>query len=484
MNTPSSLSVGPTHVRRGFGVLLPSLSAIAYNTRLLVGCLMTAACVALGSFGNAAFAQNAAAKYSTWSKVEAAPETRAYKEQLREGGGLDAILRALLEQTALPQLALTSNRSTIERTRRRMRELLLTEIADEKAFEDASRVFLVFFEKLSRDEDADMLVRINALLLIGELKAKDGKPWPPTAVALAAAARDTKLPSAIRVAATAGLARHIEAARAAGEDAPAALAADALPAIVAILQEPIEKDTGVEFDWLVSRSLSMLPSLSRSASKEMAATLPKLLVKLLEDPLRSLDVRVRAAAALGATVVPASGVNGPRVIAAIGSLALSGLEGDDVAAASRRLEQEYLVLAGATPASAVAQPVLVPGLGQAGTPDAVAIAEQVCRRAAWRLVTLADAIAPLDGKSGLALLSTNTGTAAVDLAKTLRDFGMNLDKIPDEQSLADAIAAIQAPATGAPRPQAPERKPKPEEPAAEEPATDPAASPFDSPFGS
>ena len=438
---------------------------------------MAAACVARGSSGNAAFAQNSGAKYSTWSKVEAAPETRAYKENLREGGGLDATLRALLELSALPQLALASNRSTIERTRRRMRELLLTEIADEKAFEDASQVFLDFFGKLARDEDADLLVRINALLLVGELKAKDGKPWPPTAGPLASAARDAKLPIAIRVAATAGLARHAEAARATGDDASKALAADALPAIVAILREPVEKDTSVELDWLVSRSLSMLPSLGRWAPKEMAATLPQLLAKLLEDPLRSLDVRVRAAAALGAMVVPTSGVNGPQTIAAIRSLALSGLEGDDAIAASRRLEQEYIVLLGA-PDATVAQP---PGLGQPGTPNALAIAEQVCRRAAWRLVTLADAIAPLDGKGGLAVLSTNTGTQATDLAKLLRDFGMNLDKIPDEQSLNDAVAAIHAPATGTPQPQAPQRQPKPEEPAAEEPATDPAASPFDSP---
>ena len=438
---------------------------------------MAAACVARGSSGNAAFAQNSGAKYSTWSKVEAAPETRAYKEHLREGGGLDATLRALLELSALPQLALASNRSTIERTRRRMRELLLTEIADEKAFEDASQVFLDFFGKLARDEDADLLVRINALLLVGELKAKDGKPWPPTAGPLASAARDAKLPIAIRVAATAGLARHAEAARATGDDASKALAADALPAIVAILREPVEKDTSVELDWLVSRSLSMLPSLGRWAPKEVAATLPQLLAKLLEDPLRSVDVRVRAAAALGAMVVPTSGVNGPQTIAAIRSLALSGLEGDDAIAASRRLEQEYIVLLGA-PDATVAQP---PGLGQPGTPNALAIAEQVCRRAAWRLVTLADAIAPLDGKGGLAVLSTNTGTQATDLAKLLRDFGMNLDKIPDEQSLNDAVAAIHAPATGTPQPQAPQRQPKPEEPAAEEPATDPAASPFDSP---
>jgi len=480
MNTPSTFSVGPTHVRRGFWVILPRPPAIACATRLLAGCLVAAACVARGSSGSAAFAQNAGAKYSTWSKVEAAPETRAYKENLREGGGLDATLRALLELTALPQLALASNRSTIERTRRRMRELLLTEIADEKAFEDASQVFLDFFGKLARDEDADLLVRINALLLVGELKAKDGKPWPPTAGPLASAARDAKLPIAIRVAATAGLARHAEAARATGDDASKALAADALPAIVAILREPVEKDTSVELDWLVSRSLSMLPSLGRWAPKEVAATLPQLLAKLLEDPLRSVDVRVRAAAALGAMVVPTSGVNGPQTIAAIRSLALSGLEGDDAIAASRRLEQEYIVLLGA-PDATVAQPAGPPGLGQPGTPNTLAIAEQVGRRAAWRLVTLADAIAPLDGKGGLAVLSTNTGTQATDLAKILRDFGMNLDKIPDEQSLNDAVAAIHAPATGTPGPQAPQRQPKPEEPAAEEPATDPAASPFDSP---
>lgn len=112
-------------------------------------------------------------------KTETAAETE-YKQPLAEGGAADAKIRGFLRDKALPQLALESNRTTIEKTRRRMRDFLLGGIEDAKAFDDVSRVVLDFMATVARDGDADPVVRVNAMLLVGELRAKDNKqPWAP-----------------------------------------------------------------------------------------------------------------------------------------------------------------------------------------------------------------------------------------------------------------------------------------------------------------
>ena len=180
-------------------------------------------------------------KYLGWPKVENAREMRELKEKLRDGSALDAEGRAFVAQTVLPQLALGENLPTIERTRRRIRETLLTEIDDDKAFADMSRLVAETMTAVARDDAAEPAVRLNAMLLVGEMRGKDGKPWPPARPLLAAATGDTKLPIAVRIAAIAGLGRHVDACRGDAE-ATAALAQAAGPALVAILAEPVVSD--------------------------------------------------------------------------------------------------------------------------------------------------------------------------------------------------------------------------------------------------
>jgi hypothetical protein len=86
-------------------------------------------------------------KYIGWSKIEGAKETREIKEKLREGT-FDEEAKGYFLGTVLPQLAIEENRGTIERTRRRMRELLLTDVGDEKAFADATRMVADFMNAL------------------------------------------------------------------------------------------------------------------------------------------------------------------------------------------------------------------------------------------------------------------------------------------------------------------------------------------------
>jgi hypothetical protein len=159
----------------------------------------------------AAGAARAEPKYVGWTKVEACREIRELKEKLREGGQVDANARLFLEETALPQLALDENRALIERTRRRIRDLLLGDLPDEKSYGEVSLLIAEFMTALARDEQAEPVVRVNAMLLVSELKGRNDKPWPPAALALAAAAGDKGLPDAVRIAALTGVAKHVAA---------------------------------------------------------------------------------------------------------------------------------------------------------------------------------------------------------------------------------------------------------------------------------
>ena len=417
-----------------------------------------------------AAAQDSNGKTPTWSRLEESRETKNYKESIRETGALEDNARLFLQQTALPQLALPENRSTIERTRRRMRELLLDSIEEEKALDAANLTVLDFMDALARNGAVEPVVRVNAILLMGDLQSRDRRPWAAAAKPLASAASDGKLPMAVRIAALAGLARHVEAVRTGRDDAVKAVAI-AEPVVAAILAEPAaggsraEGRRSAEADWFAARAAMMLPALKRPASKEVAAGL----ARMIDDPSRGLDVRIRAAAALGATADGSSRVDAAKAVDSIRKLAVTALENDLGRVDQRRFEEEHRSLAGRDQeGKTAAQGSVIP--------------VQMCRRAAWRLTTLADAVLTDDASGGLARLQAAGGDAAASLAANLRSGGMAIDANPDEQSLDEALAAIlQRPATGRPG-----REPVPsEKPAAEQPKpVEPPASPFEAnPFG-
>lgn len=427
----------------------------------------------------AATVARAEPKYLGWTKVEAAREMRELKEKLREGGQFEANARQFFEETALPQLALEENRSVIERTRKRIRDLLLGDVAEDKAYGEISLLVAEFMTALARDEQADPVVRVNAMLLVGELKAKSGKPWPPAALALAAAAGDKSLPDAVRIAALTGVARH--AAAGSGDDA---IAKTFGPPVAAILAEPAAAERAAEHEWLVSRALQIVPLLVRPAPPKLAATL----AGFVTDETRPIDLRVRAAAAIGATADATSGIDAAALVEAIRKLAITALESEEKAAAARRFEDRYRRgggVPGAPPGGEFGGPQ---AFGFDGQPlpvvDPLAIPEQACRRAAWRLYTLGTAILSADGKQGLALLMGDAAEPAKELAKQLTGEGLTLDGDPVEDALLDALDVLRPPAAGEKAAKRPVRQPKPDEPAADEqkPAADPNASPFDNPF--
>jgi hypothetical protein len=438
--------------------------------------ILLAAAVAAGAC--AAGAARAEPKYVGWTKVEACREIRELKEKLREGGQVDANARQFLEETALPQLALDENRATIERTRRRIRDLLLGDLPDEKSFNEISLLIAEFMTALARDEQAEPVVRVNAMLLVGDLKGRNDKPWPPAALALAAAAGDKGLPDAVRIAALAGVGRHVAAGG--GDEAVAKTFG---PPVFAILADPAPPGRAVEHDWLVSRALQLVPLLARPAPPKVAAAV----AALLGDEARSIDLRVRAAAALGATADANSGVDAAAAVETIQRLAIAALESEEQAAATRRFEDQYRrggVAAGAPPG----MPALPPGMGFEGMAmpvvDPLSTPEQACRRAAWRLYTLGTAILTPDGKQGLALLLGDAAGPAKDLAEQFVKEGLTIDADPVEDALLDALDVLRPPADGGKPAKRATRPPKPDEPDAGEskPDVDPNASPFDNPF--
>lgn len=446
----------------------------SHRSSLSIG-LLTAAAVVMACAKGAAGAEP---KYVGWTKVEASREIRELKEKLREGGQLDANARVFLEETALPQLGLDENRALIERTRKRLRELLLADVSEEKAYGEISLLLAEFMTALARDDQADAVVRVNAMLLVGELKAKNGKPWPPAALALAAAAGDKELPDAVRIAALAGVARHVAAGE--GDDA---IAKTFGPPVIGILAEPAAADRAVEHEWLVSRALQLVPQLVRQAPPQVATAM----TEVLGDEGRSIDLRVRAAAALGATAAGNSGVDAAAAVETIRTLAIRALESEEKAAAERRFEDQYR-RGGVAAGAPMGMPAPPPGMVFEGMAmpvvDPLATSEQACRRAAWRLYTLGAAILTPDAKQGLALLMGDAAGPAKALAGQLVKEGLTIDADPVEDAILDALDVLRPPVDGGKPAKRPTRQPKPDEPAAEEgkPDSDPNASPFDNPF--
>ncbi|MFM8291103.1 MAG: hypothetical protein ACKOC4_05305 [Planctomycetia bacterium] len=426
-------------------------------------CLLVALAVCGLAATKAVRGQEPEAKYSAWSKVENARETSELRQQLRDGGPFDAKARDFVVQVVLPQLGMEANRPTIERVRRRIRDLLLADIADEKAFGDAAKTVVDAMAAVAQNRDVDSVVRVNAMLLVGDLRSKEGRPLPMALAMLATVAADVRLPLEVRIAAAAGMARHAEAAKASGQVAEVAKAV--APAIGPMLSAP----PSVAGDWLAGRALAIVQTLGRqTATKDALAAA----ARILGDGTRSVDLRVRAAAALGAAAAADSGVDVGRAVDSIPGVALAGLQADAAAADSLRAERGLPVAGGS-----------VAGLAPVGGDAEPAVPQLVCRRNAWRLWTCAEALLSEDGTTGLGpLLGGDAAAAAGKTAATLRQAAAMLDTHPDEQSLLEAIELLsgkEAAAAGA-NP-APAVRPK------ERPGTDAPArgdSPFDAtPFG-
>jgi hypothetical protein len=217
----------------------------------------------------------------------------------------------------------------------------------------------------------------------------------------------------------------------------------------------------VENDWMAARCLSMLPQLG-PLSPATAADV----VRILNDDNRSINVRVRAAIALAAAGGTDSKIDKAAVIQSIGALANSALERDVAAADKLLLDRQYSGTSGQPQPGMMPPGMMPPGMpGMGVDPTGQPTVEQLipreaCRRAAWRLWVLAEAILTDDSKRGVALLGGEASPAAVDLAQSLRRAAMDLDATPEESMLRQALADL--------KPAAPAAKTEDEPPAADD----------------
>jgi hypothetical protein len=425
--------------------------------RWLLASLLPAWILAAGP----ARAQDDGGRLSNATKVDNAVETREYRERLRDGGPFDEAAREFVVGTAVPQLALEANRSTVERVRRRIPEWVLPGDMTDKAFADAATTLVEAAASLARSGTTAAVVRVNAMLLLGDLRDKDKRRLLPAAVpALAAAAGDATLPLEVRVAAAAGLARHADASKAAGDTA--GLAKAVTPALAPMLTGgPASKPgSAAAIDWLAGRALAILQALGPQAGTQAAV---QSAARILDDAARAIDLRVRAAAALGSAATAESGVDAGRAVEAVRAAATAALEADIAALESRRFESQ---LAGGGPPSG-------------GGDVKASLPVLACRRNAWRLATCAEALVGPDGGSGLARLLGNDAATAKTLAAALKQAATALDSQPEERSVRDALAALGRP-SGAAGPG--DAGPSTTEPSRPQPPAGEPESPFASPF--
>jgi len=258
----------------------------------------------------------------------------------------------------------------------------------------------------------------------------------------------------VRIAAAAGLDRHVEAS---GKG----VAPTAGPVLVGVLEKPAAAVDPAAATWLAARCLEMLGSLGPAAPPQAAAVAAKILAAATSP----LDLRVRAAAALGRMASSAAGLDFAGTTEVVRATARATLEADRDEAERwrqrRRLER---------PAANAAPQVLGDGSGE----PFPALLPLSCRRTAWRLATLADALLSADGTSGIGLAAGADRQSAAELAALLRRAATDIDANPDETSIEAALATL----ADAPAPAA-----APPAPASEQPAEPAAESPFASPFG-
>lgn len=354
-----------------------------------------------------------------WESFVDTPEVKAYLEQAK-AGTIDAAGKATLITKVLPLLENPQNARSMERLRRRIREGLLNERALDAASLDALNGETAKWA-VGRVAAAGVspVTGVNAMLLVGDLRGKDGKPWPGATPLLATAAADPKLPPAARAAAMASLARHAEAGL--------SLKAEAAKLLTTAVTPPAA-GSGDAGDWLASRALGLLPLAMPEASPEAAGQL----VNLLADASRAVDVRVRAAEALGRMAASDAKIDAAAALEGVRGVAIRGLEQDLDAARDEEFGQSLsgggLAMAGAGfgggefAGGGGMRPDFggQPGLPAAAKP-APGVEPTVLERDAWRLAALASAIQPAGKGKGIVTVAGDAAVAAKAFADRLRE---------------------------------------------------------------
>jgi hypothetical protein len=374
--------------------------------------------------------------------------------------------------------------------RQKIRDRFLLAIGDDASFNQAGMFVRDQLAEVARDPKADLLQRVNAMMFIGEMTDKTRAPWSPALEPLAAAARDTALDPAIRIAAVIGMNNHLSWLPRLGGDQATAIRTTTAATLPTLLPEPTNapagtaKSRGPAEAWLAARGFGMLPLVLNPIPPEVASRL----VAMIDDSSWPFDTRVRAAVALGKTVGVDSGVDPQAAVASIRGLAVAALEADRLEG-QRLIELRSLAAGGASGGGPQRpRPGAMPGMTGAGGEGSAedGLGTAICRRAAWRLYSLGDSIVP-DSKTGgfVALLDQNAESAQ-QLAVLLKEIGVALDAEPYGNVLLKGLDALD-PAGAKKRAASGTQTDGPQQPEDNRPAASgndkPAPKPTDSPFG-
>jgi hypothetical protein len=285
-------------------------------------------------------------KYESWKQVEAAPETRDFLTAMKGGGDLDATARTYLEEIVLPQFALPENAGELDELRNRLKTRILGSFSNETVQNAANELVTRGMQRLVDDDALEMGVRLNAVLMIGELEAKAGGLWPGAVQPLAEIVSDKSAAFPLRIAAMAGLGQHLS--RAGNRSDPSVVGAAleaAEPALLACLAAPDSEEIPGDFvasEWLTSQVLRVVPDVMPQVPPEMATSL----FGILADQERSLDVRIRAAFALGTTADDRATFDVAEAVSIVEALATEALATDVALAERRAFERDILRVSG------------------------------------------------------------------------------------------------------------------------------------------
>ena len=373
--------------------------------------------------------------FETWTKVESSPETKAYTEALKAGGAFDGKHQAHFLENVLPQLELQSNRPQIERVRKRIRDVFLVPITSPAAFDAAQAAVVLYASQAAASDDFDMAVRVNAVLLIGDLRTAKQEPWPSAVDAIVTIATNIDLPLAIRASAMPGLFRH--ASSAGNPEGRKAITAAAFT----IIAETAPDTQQTAHEWLQSKAMASLRVIGSPLTESDATNI----LAALNNSQAGLNLRVRCASLLGALADRDTKLDLSALVESIKVLATTSLLNDEQFLEQRILEKEYL--GGTGGGSNFGGGIGPPGaMGMGMGMGSEKPRNETYVRQAWRLSVLAEALEAEDpkskGKGLLQLVPATEMQLAEDvtlLATVLRDCAYDMTAYADSAALSKCL---------------------------------------------
>jgi hypothetical protein len=426
-------------------------SVCSFRVNLLASCGLAFLAITIqAGFCPTARGQGAP-RFENWPAFEKSAELATYKKELEAGSAFTDRNRQLLLNDGLPQLLEEANRDRLAAIRAQIPGLLLENITSADAFRDAATAAAEALDELARRQDASIEGSVNACLLLGELRAKDGRLLAAATPLLGKLTLDTTVTPAVRIAALVGLRGRVEAAGGGSSAETKAAAVDLLPTLEKLLQldqaEPQATSTVVH-SWLQQRSLDLalnIIPLTADDSKPVDG-LRTAAIGLLQDADKAINLRVRAAVLLSRTFKSDKAALAAEISELINAVAVAAVADDRQALQLIKLEQSLsgidlqgggmAMMAGPMMDSSMMDSSL---LGPDGTPlqkKPSLLSQSRCLQTSWRLASLGDALASIATTLG------EQGKPFQDQAAKLQGLGIEIYKSPSDETVLAAADAI------------------------------------------